>query len=72
MTRRAWFAALVGLPFTAAPGFQVRGVLSTTDEPDTFQIGHEFGLVAAPRTEPHRLLTASVNHEVTVHVAAAV
>lgn len=73
MTRRAFFAAIVcgvAMPHAlpAATGFHVRGVLSATDQEDLFYIGHQFGLIAEPRTEPHRLIHEMLTGAVRVYV----
>lgn len=75
LSRRTFFGAVLGVSMipnrvTAARGFRVSGVVTTTEEDDHFQIGHEFGLTAAPGTEPHRLiaLMAVEVMRVTVHV----
>lgn len=71
VSRRAFFVTVLGLVTprpAAATGFHVQGVLSTTDESDVFMLGHQFGLLAAPHTEPHRLLLTMLNAEVRVHV----
>ena len=74
VSRRAFLLTACGViatqnSVTAAPtGFHVRGIVSATEHEDMFQIGHEFGLTAAPRTEPHRLLFGLIDKEVRVHV----
>lgn len=53
------------------PGFYVTGVVTESQESDIFYIGVQFGLIAAPRTEPHRILRSKVGTRVRVHVESA-
>jgi ABC-type sugar transport system substrate-binding protein len=77
-SRRAFLLTALGVASTPKAvaaqerkGFHVTGVVSPSQEPDIFYIGFQFGLIAAPKTEPHRLLTLAVNSEVKVYVEPA-
>ena len=73
-SRRAFLLTVFGVvapshpAMAGLPGFHVRGVVSATEQEDLFYIGHQFGLTAAPHTEPHRLLVGFIDREVRVHV----
>jgi hypothetical protein len=83
VSRRTFFATIAGVlgmgtnaptlgTQTDAPGlFQVKGVVSESQEPDVFYLGIQFGLIAAPRTEPHRILRSKVGTQVRVYVEPA-
>jgi hypothetical protein len=45
--------------------------VSESQEPDVFYLGIQFGLIAAPRTEPHRILRSKVGTQVRVYVEPA-
>lgn len=79
VSRRAFLATVAGvlgmgtnLPSQGTPSaFDVTGVISESQEPDIFYLGVQFGLIAAPRTEPHGILRSKVGTQVRVHVEPA-
>ena len=76
LSRREALMALIGVMATAKtvpaqkpPGFHVTGIVSESSEaPEIFMVGTQFGLLAAPGTAPHRLLTDLVDLTIAVHV----
>ena len=76
MSRRTALTTLIGVSITqktvtAQTGFHITGSLTATEQESQegyYQLGSDVAIVVRPTSEPHRILSGLVGHEVQCSV----